>query len=506
MTDGETPVSAIGPAHRRAHAVMIGLVALLGVVWLLFGERFPFGFVWDTDWYADEAAHFWERAVVERLNGYRLQRVLPSAIVWLGMRAVGATPTLDNAGTGFLVLDILLLVATALVWRSVADRLELSHRARWLGFLGLFANYAIVKHAFYMPAMTEIAAYALGMSALLLFLDRRRVALFALGLIGGFVFPTVGPSVALMLLWPARGGPIPDRDRSILGDLVALAWALAFAAIFLYFYLYRGARGIAYGPVTPVVDVVWPLSLALTVGTMFLGLRVLLRGIDVDWVRRALRALDGPGVLMAIGTLVIPALLVKAIQSAPSTVMTPKLLLAILAFQPNARPLAHLVAHAVWFGPLVIVLVLRWRAVTTLAWRLGPGLVAALAFGFLIAMTPETRQSSFEWPILVALLVAALDQARETSTRLLGVVIVGSVLTSQFWRRLTTPEMLIPVPDLDRAQAAFVFREYLASTGLWMSNRAYLLHLAVLLPLAVSLAWLMFGRRERDARLRDVGS
>ena len=499
MTTGQAaPVRTDEAPIRRAHAVMAGLVMLLGLAWLVFGERFPFGFVWDTDWYADEAAHFWERAVVERLNGYRLQRVLPSALVWLGMRAAGAEATLENAGTGFLVLNLLLLLATALLWRPVADRLALSLRARWLGFLGLFANYAIVKHAFYMPAMTEIAAYALGMLALLLFLDRRRVALFVLGVAGGFIFPTIGPSVALLLLWNVREGPEPERERSPLATLVALGFAALFVAVFLYFYLYRGARTIAYGPVTPVVDAVWPLSVAVTFVTMLAGLRVLLRGADLPWMLRALRALRWQNVVLAAGVLLIPAIVVKLFQSGPSTVMTPKLLLAILAFQPNARPAAQLVAHAMWFGPLFILLLLRWRAATALAWRLGPGLVAVLAFGFLIAMTPESRQSSFVWPILVALLVAVLDRAGDANARLLGVVAIGSVVTSQFWRRLTTPEMLTPIADLDRARTAFVFREYLANSGLWTSNRAYLWHLALLVPLVVATV-LVLRRRTLDA-------
>ena len=498
MTATAEPVAPVERPFARDHHAMLVLLFTACVLAILSGDRLPLGFVWDPDWYIDHARHLPQRLFVEGLNGYRIQRILPSALVWTGLAAVEAEHSAANAMRGFIVLDLALLLLSCATWRRIADLLGIGRGARWLGFLGLFANYAILKHAFYMPAMTEIAAFALGVLAFRFYLERRRWALVGVGVAGGFVFPTVAPGVALLLLWSRGSADAPPDEAGRWATPVAAAAAVGVVALFLVRYLVLGHRTAGYGPITPVVDALVPLSIAATFAHVFLGTRMLVEGVDPAHARRLLRVLRPQNVAMALLTIALPAVVVRALQVSSPTVVTPRIFLTFTTFLPNTRPWLQMVAHVAWFGPVVLLVVLHWRQLARLAWRLGPSVPAALAFAFFVAMTPESRQSSFAYPMIVALGVTAVDRHRAVDRALLAIVGIASMVLSHAWRRLTTAEMLAspPGPVLDNERAATLFREYFVQNGPWMPNDAYALHVATILPVAAALAlWVRSRRR-----------
>src|SRR5262249_51719031 len=66
----------------------------------------------------------------------RLQRILPSAVIYAAFQTVGLTdPTNAQIILAFRLLNALCLAAAVLVWHRVADVLGLRWPGRWFGFL-----------------------------------------------------------------------------------------------------------------------------------------------------------------------------------------------------------------------------------------------------------------------------------------------------------------------------------------------------------------------------------
>src|SRR5262249_37260753 len=95
--------------------------------------------------------------------GYFSPRPFADAPVHYALRARGAALDEQTVQRGFEALDLVLLVASALVWAVLAERLSLRPTARWLGFVLLFVNYGVLRWLFGVPALTDASGFALGM-------------------------------------------------------------------------------------------------------------------------------------------------------------------------------------------------------------------------------------------------------------------------------------------------------------------------------------------------------
>lgn len=126
-------------ARTSKHAMAI-MVVLYGLIAICFGERIGVneGRGWDGCYYADIAADFYGQVFPHRLDGYRIQRIVPSAVVHYSLRLLHLpTTNLDTIIRAFQVYNLLLLVVTVYLWNGIAGRLRLRSRGTWLGFVGL---------------------------------------------------------------------------------------------------------------------------------------------------------------------------------------------------------------------------------------------------------------------------------------------------------------------------------------------------------------------------------
>jgi hypothetical protein len=475
---------------RRAHGIMLLLVIVVGAPAIFFTEKFPIDYVWDSWYYVRAAISPYGRIFEQGVSDYELNRLLPAVIVHLGLRALGRPLDVSNAQLGFAVLDCVLLVISAVLWRRIANHFKLSVAARWLGFIALFVNFGVLKYVGYIPATDDLAAFVLGLLSLDLYLGRHTWALAIVGVLGSFVFPTVGPSVALLVALPADDeAPRGDR-RGWLGTLLAASVATFFAALFLYLVIARDARSAGYGPVARVIVWAVPLSVSLSWLHVYLGFRGLLAGVDGNWLLAMVRRLRPLHLLLAVLVLAVPRVVTAALTEPNYTYMTPKVFLRFIAVLPNVRPYTMMVAHFVWFGPAIVLVVMFWRRLARVAMGTGLGLAALVAFTLIVGLSSESRQSSFGYPVIVCLLAAACDRLpfRAGFGWLFGAV---SLVLSRFWVTLNSPEMGTEPrgPILDNEVAAHVFRYSFAFNGPWMPNSAYLQHLGTAIVVSFLLYW-----------------
>ena len=494
---------------RRAHWLMVALVLGSGLLSLLFAERIQLsqGLGMDGTNYGAIASDFPGWVFDRGVNQYYLKRAAPSAVVHYGLRAFGQPTDFPHVILGYQVYNLLLLLAAALLWRPIADRLGLGLGGRWLGFVALFVNYANVKHAWYMPVFTDVTAFALGTVYLWAWLAGRQLVLLAASIVGAFCWPIAALAGAILLFFPRRATPLVEEADSKLPMLGALGIAALLGAGFAYMYWVRGIHKVGMGPTVPPIASLVPIALAIQLAWIFLAYRGLLTGIGTTWIIGALRAIRVRDVALALVAVVVPALVVRALAAPDPAILDSRGFLRSVVYLPNARPFVAFVSHVVWFGPALWLLVFHWRAIGRLAREMGPGLVAFLGFSLFVALTPESRQSNLGFPFFVALACVAAERSGLRTRVTLALAVFGLAL-SKFWLRINTEEALAYARSgqvgLSDADSALQYRLYYLSQGPWMPNRWYALQLVVVLVIGVVL--LLLHRRGAEARERLAGS
>lgn len=465
---------------------MVGLVVMLGIGSLAFGERIPLndGLGWDGLRYGTLAADLPGAIASGVVEDYTLRRALPSALVYVGLTISGVERDTDAIVLGFAILTLVALTCVALLWRPIADSLELDVQNRWLGFVGLFGSFLVLKQLWYVPVLTDAAALACGAAALCLYLEGRTASLALVGIAASFAWPTAGVAVAVLLLWSRGAAPLPPRTGRSLGDLVALGVTILFVGAFLFMYQYQGVRQWG-GSTRPIVEELVYASLLAYALTTFLGMRALIGGADWPWIRRALFQLSLRGLALAVAVIVIPAALRALLPTTPGGALSVGGFGKFIVFYANTRPLLHLVSHVIFFGPIVALSLVLWPRIAGLMRAEGPGLLAFAVLTVAVALTPESRQSVLSLPFVVAFTVRAFQNAAPSARLVLPTALVALAL-SKVWLPITTAAARAASDRLPGGDEIFVqYGRLYMNAGPWMSNRAYVVHAAIAVMLCL---------------------
>ena len=139
---------------RRDALMMIAAVAVLAAVTIGWGERIGVngGAGWDGQAYVSWARDF-PGAMRSGFTVYQSKRVVPSAIVYGALRALGNPRSDRDVIVAFQVLDALALIASALFLHLIARALAWSRAAAWAGFALTFLGFDLARNALYYPAL-----------------------------------------------------------------------------------------------------------------------------------------------------------------------------------------------------------------------------------------------------------------------------------------------------------------------------------------------------------------
>jgi hypothetical protein len=128
-----------------------------------------------------------------------------------------------------------------------------------------------------------------------------------------------------------------------------------------------------------------------------------------------------------------------------------------------------LVAHTLYFGPVVLVALLGWRAVGRTIGEFGPAPVLLLALALVLSLDSESRHLVNLVPLVVPFVAKAVDEQRPSTKAVAGFA-VWSLLVSKAWLVIGSDTSL-----------------YFLTEGPWMTHAQYAVQGALLLLVA---AWL----------------
>jgi len=463
----------------------MALLVLAYSLWAIFGGEVLTvngGFGWDGMSYAAIAKDFPGRVFGRRLDPFRIQRIVPSGAVHYGLRLAGLSTNDDShILRGFQVYNMLLLIAGVYAWNGIAARLGLSRRGTWLGFAAVYVNFAVLRMTFFYPVLTDTTALVAGMFLLEGHLAGRAWVVWLVGLVGAFTWPLLLPMALVLLVFPRRTAAtatMASATRPKLLACLAVGTAVALAALWRVFVVGQTIDGA--GPLwywwTPAAAACVAAYLAAAAWWL----------LDLDGLarpRRVLAQARWQGAAAALALISVVAL-VRAVVFVPNGApeFTAKHFLCETLVKSVAKPGIFLVAHIVYFGPIVLAALLFWPEVCERIRRQGIGVVLLAGAAAVLSIGSESRQFVNFLPLVAGFTVQTLDELPRPRWHD-GVFLTAALVLSKCWLPLNHGAT---TGNLERFPDQFYFMNH----GPWMSDGMYLTQGVVVAALAAVLVWM----------------
>ena len=480
---------------KSANHLMVGAMLVIGVANILWAEQLTVngGFGWDGLWYSAWARDFYHNIFVVRVPEYYVQRILPSAIVHYGMRVLGVSRTDQNIILAFQVYNLLLLLLSVHIWGSIANRLRISNRGKWLGFCFLFLNYAILKNNFYHAVLTDTSAFTLGLLMFYFFLADNRVGLLAVILAGGFTWPTVPYMAALLYVFPRQKEPAGVTEGGHRPSKLNFLLAASVSGLTLVALLYVATRHLDlwlafFGRVLRIDFQFLYVSMAAVLIYLFLGLKTADDDRRLFDFRAVLKSIRWKRATAAVFLIALIKLTVHQLASGQDMEWGSFKGFVVYCFLSSlTEPFIFLVAHVVYYGPVILLLLFFWKPFCQSISEFDIGMRFFIMLNVVLSINPQSRYQINVVTAFIVVLVLLLDRAG-LSYRSLPFWALLCLFYSKVWYRFNTAPQ-IDDGTMDALQR-FPLQHYFMNSGPWMSHQMYLIHGGLILLTGILLYFL----------------
>lgn len=522
MVAGGAPVTSV---RRRPETFSgrrldwwLALAALaIGILIYLTGDRTNWsgGFGFDGRFYGELAKNFpsatfghgtvippgFEPYTGPRLTGldsYYVFRIVPSGLVWLGLKVTTLTPTYGHVIGLFAALNAFMFAVATWCWCRSAALLGLGDRAKVLGAMALVINFAVMRVGGYTPVATDQVALGLGALSLYLWLRGWTPALAVTIFLLCFTWPLSFLAGGLLLLLPA------PRDLDLFGRAEgADSWGRSWFGISRFSAAVGAVAGIVALIVltnmqgdgtrisiegTPQMDV-FPLSAVITALFIFALFAFMLPRTPRElWA--VVRSLRPARIALAVGVVVVArvcgALLTHRAGLDSRGIVEEEF------WWTTLDPGLFLVIFVSYWGPLMLALLVDLPRAARDSWRLGPGMAVIVALGLAGSLSTQAREIANILPFLLVPGVLAFRRFFGLGNLALGAFFVIALAFSRIWLYIGPIETSFPALQHFPAQA------YYMAQGPWTPPSTYWMQLgAIALTAAVGVAALGYRRRSR---------
>ena len=467
---------------------MVAIVIAGGAVTILFGERIGVhgGEGWDGQAYAAWAKDFPKLVLEAGVNTFQAERVLPSAVIYYVLAALGIAHTSANVILAFQVLDVLALIATAILLARIGALLGWSRTQMWVAFAATFLGFANAREALYYPTMTDPAAFALAMATVWAYLARRPIAQSLIAVASAFTWPALVAFGFLATVLPRPRDELPTTTGTW-HRRVALAVAAAAVAFIVAWFGYVLARPIGVDRwLDRAHHALYPITIAVIAGQAALAAYFVARQNETWSVLPYLR---GVGTRRIVIGLVVVAAIVGVRELWHARVGTgPGIGWRDLRnyYVANALlgPLWSVVHQVVYFGPIVLLAYAAWPRIAAIAARWGPTAVLALGICIVSSVSSDARHLLHAMPFVIAITVTATAEWW-TPRRALAFALIY-IAWSKVWLKIGY--------DTVHDSRAWPDLRFFMHHGPWATDETFVAHLIAMVVTALAL-WLLLRRR-----------
>jgi hypothetical protein len=456
-----------------------------------FGERIEIrnGLGDDGSLYGEWAQNAWQVIKAkEKLDGYYIQRVFPSWLVWAVHKVTKIAPSDRATIRGFAIANGVLVGLSTWSYSRVARRLRFSERARFFGAICLFGSFGVIKWMTFCPVLTDLWALGLGMFFLQCHLERRPILLAIAIVIGAFCWPSAMQIGCILLFCMRRNDLIVPVRPPPLRVHFLLAFGLA-AAFLIY------GRILLWTSYTPGNSVAKPeewfvrASLVLGSAYVFFGTYRLFASRALFSPTGWIRTLASWNAILAVVLFFGTRWVQHHWSNGSNGAFDSRDMLDCTIYTSVSRPGLFSLAHALFFGPLVIFLHLRWKSIAAKLHEHGVGLALVALVGVGLSLNSESRRLFLFAPMLLPFVISELDELGLTLRQWAIVGFVG-LASSKLW--LSIDGGLASAP-LDRPAQTLIM-----TVGPWMSWTTYLWQGTIVVAVT---PWLWWIARERPQKV-----
>jgi len=460
------------------------------------------GIGYDGVHYADFVVRIDEIVRNGELSNYYAQKILPSLIVRNAFRLFHIEASDANIVQAFIYLNISFMLGAALFWCRIAGLLNLNTAAFVIGSVGLFLSVPNAKMMYYLPVLTDSVAFFIGCGMVYASIRRSYVLLTVLSVVGYFAWQLsglVGLALALsFLLVPQQERPGLSAERlmvfakSLIQPGFIVMTVAAFAVLASIAFLSLFPSGDAYGRIMNRFRLLTnlPMLVLWLMAILYLLYAIYLEKFSVD-LRPASLAVAVAACLIIIflpisirSLIANPELPAPGLDSISSTINA-----ALRGRVPVGKLLLPLVSHTIWFGPVFLLLVFKWKSTVETCQKLGGPFVMALLIFVGFSIFAESRFNTLVWPFVVVAISVSVPGWNFTS-RTVSSLCILSFVYSRLWLRFNMDSWPDPYP-YSYVQGWSV-SNFVSLLGPWMTWPFYLFQ-SVIVALSAIWIWKMFN-------------
>ena len=465
------------------------------VVFQIIGEKVPLneGAMGDGLFFREVAGNFLEDIEDGSYNVFQMQRVMPFAFVNIMFGVFEIIKSYDNLIRGMLILHFLFLGLGVYWYFSLATKLRLGDNLTILGFVLVFANFAVLKNPWYNPFSTDMPTLMLGIGQANYFIRGSRQKLFLISILAGFVWPTMMLTGVLLIFLPSDPVPIYPKESPKSFFPVLASLVLLVIIMLVSFLTGRIEGGDVWGSVLHIVSVFT---------LVFFVFAVMVRN-PINWAlgfELLSEKIKSQKIWRLVGILSLYFLVIFLLSGSNASLdfgtIGKNLIQDTLRF-----PADFLVGHMMFFGFLIPLALAFFPRMIKESAKLGMGMVAVSFFMFAFALHPESRLLLAFLPFMAVLLLKSVRRYRIVNKDVIVITLIN-LLISAFWLPLNLPGMETALGSGSlELMNGFPAQRYLMHFGHLFSFEVYGVGALVLVSLLV-LSWKGKVRYKREEYVR----
>jgi len=447
--------------------LMVIFVVLYGILYFLFGKVISVGngFGWDGQIYRDISKNFnLELFLSKSLNSYAIQRIVPSGLVSFVFHLLNIPLSDNNILVGFQILNLIILLISIITYLGISNFLKFSTQKKWIGFFGLFVNFLVVKQFFYYPTLTDSMAFMLGLLLIYFYFRNWAFGILFITLVGAFTWPTFMYFSLLLFIFPSN--KVQKFETSKKMSIILSAFVtIALLTSYIWFYYIQKLNSMRTIPISEKYLVISMISSLLYI---FLAVYPLINNFGIPIIRKIWKTTSILRITIATSFFLGIKYIIEQFSSSEQSHHYVSNIYYIQQTIMSAlvRPLNFLLAHIIFFGPIIFLTIYFWNKVSKLIKDLGIGVLAFVGINLIMSLNSESRQLATAFPIFVIFTIKAIQNVR-FKYWFYWIFVVTSLILSSVWLPLGNVKLI-------EGYFKFPFQWYFMHYGPWMSNQMYI--------------------------------
>lgn len=435
----------------------------------IFAEKIAVnnGLGYDGVGYAELAANFDKLIVSQKIDSYRMQKIIPSVLIHYSFLLLHMEFTPRNIIRGFQVLNSILLIISFFVWQKIMTMSKIQIKYKILGLVFLFGNFAILKFNFYLPILTDTSAFTLGIILLYSYLAKKEKLILTVAVAGFFTWPSIFYNAIILYIFSFPQKISENKNKRKTMPYKKIIFIVFLAAAHIFFLRNSNLKTVAIQEIKG--QYLW-LSIAVAVLYIYYFVSRLTSNINIVETFSSIKKLNvfKKIFVSAVIYFLLTVIQTKLSSSGASSKM--KEFFDRTVFVSVTMPFIFYIAHVIYFGPAMLIFLIYFKKISVFIKKLGLGMVMVFLMNTFFCLFSESRIIINFFPMIIYVLILYLNRVRLKIFDEFGyfAMIALSFIFSKFWLNIGLNQNL-----------------YFMNFGPWMNEKAYFFHGSIVIFLSV---------------------